>query len=142
MTDNKGAGEGNKRTDLRMSAYYYSFSPTGCYAIDRILSAVACAGKAFHHTDCWADECAPYDGHVGEKPIDWIQNAANDCSIDFKSAYEAGRKAERERNWKTVADLCGVNPHTKRPCIENVESKFWCPICKCAGSIRGGQDGE
>lgn len=51
-------------------------------------------------------------------------------------------KAERELNWKIVVELCGVNPHTHRPCIEKVDEKFWCPVCKCAGSIRGGQDGE
>lgn len=53
MTDDKGASEG--AIDLRMNAYYYSFSKTGCYGVDRILSAVACAGKAFHNTDCWTE---------------------------------------------------------------------------------------
>lgn len=57
-------------------------------------------------------------------------------------AYAAGRKAEREYNWKAVAKICGVNPYTHRPCIEKVEEKFWCPVCVCAGKIRGGQDGE
>lgn len=98
MTDDKGAGEGQaKREPLRMNAYYYAFSSTGCYEVDRILSAVACAGKAFHNTDCWTDECAPYDGHVGDTPAGWIQNAANDCAAVFKTIYEASRKAERER---------------------------------------------
>lgn len=98
MTDDKGEGEGPvKREPLRMRAYYYSFSETGNCEIDRILSAVACAGKAFHNTDCWNDECDPYFGHVGITPIDWIQNAANDCVTAFKSAHAAGRKAERER---------------------------------------------
>lgn len=60
----------------------------------------------------------------------------------WKKGFTAGRKAEREKNWKTVADLCVVNPHTKRPCINNVERKFWCPVCLCADFIRGGRDGE
>ena len=60
----------------------------------------------------------------------------------INSAHFEGRKAERDKNWKTVAELCGVNPHTHRPCIEKVEEKFRCPICVCAGKIRGGQDGE
>jgi len=58
------------------------------------------------------------------------------------SAFEEGRKAERDRNWKTVVGLCGVNPHTYRPCIEKVEEKLWCPICKCADAIKGGQDAK
>lgn len=124
MTDDKGASEG--AIDLRMNAYYYSFSKTGCYGVDRILSAVACAGKAFHNTDCWTEECAPYDGHVGETPIDWIQNAANDCSADFKSAYEAGRKAERER----CADICEQNAT-----CEGIAQKI-------KAHILGGQDGK
>ena len=98
MTDDKGVGEGPlQRAPLRMAAYYYSFSPTGIYEIDRILSAAACAGKAFHNTDCWTEECEPYDGHVGDNPRDWIQNAANDCATVFNAIYGAGRKAERER---------------------------------------------
>ncbi len=60
----------------------------------------------------------------------------------YSDGYNAGRKAEREMNWKNVAELCGVNPHTYRPCIEKVEEKLWCPICKCADKIRGGQDEE
>jgi hypothetical protein len=125
MTDDKGAGEGPlEHANLRMSAYYYNFYPTGCYAVDRILSAVACAGKAFHNTDCWTEECAPYDGHVGEMPIDWIQNAANDCSTDFKSAYDAGRKAERER------------------CAKIADGYFHARGRVVAKAIRGGQDAK
>ena len=60
----------------------------------------------------------------------------------FTSGFNAGRKAEREYNWKAVAKICGVNPYTHRPCVEKVEEKFWCPVCVCAGKIRGGQDGE
>jgi hypothetical protein len=65
---------------LRMNAYYYGFASTGVPEIDKILSAVACAGKAFHHTECWLDDADPYEGHSGETPVDWIQNAANDAA--------------------------------------------------------------
>ena len=66
---------------LRMSAYYYSFSPTGVPEIDRILSAVACAGKATHHTAYWNEESLPFPhGHEGNNPVAWIQNAANDAA--------------------------------------------------------------
>ncbi len=63
-----------------MDAYYYSFDKTGVPEIDRILSAVACAGKAYHHTECWNDDSTPYPGHEGETPAEWIQNAANDAA--------------------------------------------------------------
>jgi hypothetical protein len=66
--------------NLRMSAYHYNFEETGVPSIDRILSAVACAGKAYHHTECWNDETTPYAGHVGTTPVEWIQNAANDAA--------------------------------------------------------------
>jgi hypothetical protein len=64
-----------------MDAYYYSFTPTGNCHIDRILCAVASAGKAFHHTDCWQEETAfPYADCCGKTPMEWIQNAANDAA--------------------------------------------------------------
>lgn len=66
--------------DLSLDAYYYGFDQTGVLIIDRILSAVACAGKAFHHTRDWCDDATQYDGHKGQAPIDWIQNAANDAA--------------------------------------------------------------
>jgi len=66
--------------ELRMSAYYYGFTATGIPDIDRILSAVACAGKAFHHTEDWHQEAEPFRGHAGSNPIEWIQNAANDAA--------------------------------------------------------------
>lgn len=64
---------------MRMCAYYYSFKKTGVKEIDGILSAVACAGKAFHHTDQWNDSTDgwSYDCCIGETPIEWIQNAAD-----------------------------------------------------------------
>ena len=67
-------------TERRMEAYYYEFYPTGVDCIDKILSAVACAGKAYHHTEEWCKDCYPWDDHVGYTPVDWIQNAANEAS--------------------------------------------------------------
>ena len=66
--------------ELRMSAYYYSFEKTGVVEIDKILSAVAHAGKSFHHTDSWQDHsnAADYYSYLeGNTPEEWIQNAAN-----------------------------------------------------------------
>lgn len=68
-----------------MDAYYYSFKPTGNGAIDKILSAVACAGKACHHTEDWYAECGTYAGHTGSCQIDWIQNAASEAAESFNA---------------------------------------------------------
>lgn len=81
---------------MRMDAYYYRFTPTGAESIDRILSAVACAGKAYHSTSQWNDEddpIQPYEpSHRGVTPMQWIQNAA----IDAEAALaEAQRENER-----------------------------------------------
>ena len=63
---------------LRLSAYYFSFEPTGVPEIDMILSAVACAGECYHHTEQWNDDAAfGYEPHTGNTPVEWIQNAAN-----------------------------------------------------------------
>ncbi len=65
----------NENEQLNLYAYYYSFEPTGVIEIDRILQAVASAGKAYHNTDQWIEPA--YDG---KSPINWIQNAANDAA--------------------------------------------------------------
>lgn len=69
--------------DWRMDAYYYGFTPTGVKEIDRIISAVACAGKCFHHTADWRTNTEPYPHLRGEDPAEWIQNAANDAAKIF-----------------------------------------------------------
>jgi hypothetical protein len=69
--------------ELRMDAYYYGFEKTGVEAIDRILSAVACAGKSYHGTEYWNDESEAWPGHRGNSPVEWIQNAANDAAAAF-----------------------------------------------------------
>ena len=67
--------------ELRMNAYYYSFAPTGERAIDVVLSAVACAGKAYHHTEDWREATEPYErAHRGPTPCAWIENAAADAA--------------------------------------------------------------
>jgi len=64
---------------MRMNAYYYSFTPTGVEAIDKILSAVATAGKAYHHTDSWAEP-----DEKGMSEVDRIQAAAVEAAEAFK----------------------------------------------------------
>ena len=81
--------------ELRMSAYYYGFTATGIPDIDRILSAVACAGKAFHHTEDWHQEAEPFRGHAGSNPIEWIQNAANDAAKAASEIAALRRRAQQ-----------------------------------------------
>jgi len=76
--------------DLRMNAYYYSFQPTGVREIDMVLSAVACAGKAYHSTADWDDETPKYyDEFEGETPVEWIQNAADKAAAKFNKSFKA-----------------------------------------------------
>lgn len=80
---------------MRLDAYYYGFEPTGDEQIDRILSAVACAGKAYHRTESWGEEMsygtpngAPEPFLRGKCPVEWIQNAAIDAAQARKSASQ------------------------------------------------------
>jgi hypothetical protein len=63
---------------LNLTAYYYQFDPTGCEAVDRILAAVARAGKAFHHTDDWNEP----DSN-GRTPVENIQHAASEAAAEY-----------------------------------------------------------
>jgi hypothetical protein len=74
---------------FRLDAYYYDFGSTGLEVIDLILSAVACAGKAFHHTEQWNDDCSPYHDKLrGDSPAEWINNAAHDAAVAIRSYAE------------------------------------------------------
>lgn len=65
---------------LRMDAYYYSFEPTGVLAVDRILSAVASAGKGSHHTAEWNEPMRD-----GKSAVEMIQDAANAAAAEFRN---------------------------------------------------------
>jgi hypothetical protein len=98
--------------ELRMEAYYYSFDKTGVREIDLILSAVACAGKAYHHTDQWTEECT-WPGHKGETPVEWVQNAANAAAAALAAANKraANRLAveqERDKLREALAETLAV----------------------------------
>lgn len=84
---------------MRMDAYYYGFAPTGIANIDRILSAVACAGKAYHHTENWCDDCGPWEpDHPGQSPVDWIADAAFSAAEAQKALIEALEAARDAAN--------------------------------------------
>ncbi|MDF1807946.1 hypothetical protein [Hyphomonas sp.] len=94
--------KGSGKRPRRLEGYYIGFDPTGSHAIDKILGAVACAGKAYHHTECWEDETPPYDDHTGNRPSEWIQNAAIEAARliaaapDLLEALEAVSEALHE----------------------------------------------
>ena len=75
-------------SERRMRAYYYGFKPTGVEAIDLILHAIACAGKAYHHTDQWNEECSGYGECIGNSPIEWIQNAADQAAKQWPVPHD------------------------------------------------------
>lgn len=85
-TPTKPGRFGGEEWAWRMDAYYYGFGATGIAIIDRILSAVACAGKAYHHTDQWTSDCTPYEHLRGETVTDWIQNAADDAAAVLRAS--------------------------------------------------------
>jgi hypothetical protein len=75
----------------RMDAYYYSFERTGVGIIDRILSAVAIAGKGSHHTESWTDDDLAKYYDDGLTHIQRIQKAADDAAFILKAlAHDAG----------------------------------------------------
>lgn len=93
---------------MRMDAYYYGFDHTGHDPIDLILSAVACAGKAYHNTEDWMEKADPadYNGKLrGESMVQGIQNAAFDAS-NYILQLEA-RLAEEVKDrdhWRALAE--------------------------------------
>lgn len=77
MSDVVERAEAALSPDARMDAYYYSFRNTGLAVIDSILSAVATAGKAYHHTEEWGEA-----GTWDDKPTheSRIQSAADESA--------------------------------------------------------------
>ncbi len=95
---------------LRMNAYYYSFEPTGCYAVDKILSAVATAGKGFHNTEDWSEKWGD-----GPTCVEVIQEAANSAvntveGIEHLSAALAAAHALMDRYNETRGVAVGIAP--------------------------------
>ena len=98
--------EARAEEPFRMDAYYYGFDSTGVMEVDRILSAVARAGKAYHSTDQWAE-----DAYGEGSPENWIQSAANDAALE----WQVSRKPE--------AAPSAPHDHTGQP-------KVWCETHK------------
>ena len=89
MNNPTGAENARVQDDDRkarnLSSYYYSFSPTGCDAIDAVLESVASAGKRFHHTEEWNDN---YEG--SDSCVDEIQQTAHKAATALREAEQRG----------------------------------------------------
>lgn len=85
--------------DRRLNAYYFGFDSTGVPEVDAILSAVAYAGKGYHHTDEWGGG----ESRFGEdRPYgDVIQAAANEAANRWDHAAAI---AEAAREWRDTLD--------------------------------------
>ena len=81
--------------ELRMDAYYFGFDATGCRDVDLILSAVASAGKAYHHTSDWTEELPHHPHYDGNTPAGWVQSSAAKAAARIES-LTAERDALRE----------------------------------------------
>lgn len=66
--------------DRYLRAYFHTFEPTGCDAVDAILEAIAIAGKAYHNTMEWSEE------DLGAPNGYWalIQQRANEAARGVK----------------------------------------------------------
>lgn len=78
---------------LRMNAYYYGFRPTGEIKIDQILSRVAEAGKAYHHTSGWTD---PMIDDASRSYVDLIQEAADEAARELATQRAALIEQEKK----------------------------------------------
>ena len=87
--------------DARMDAYYYGFNRTEIGAVDAILSAVATAGKAYHHTDGWGEARTRWgdgrDDPSHEARIQDAANAAADLFRELLAALVVAAHADNER---------------------------------------------
>lgn len=83
---------------LRMDAYYYGFDSTGCEPVDRVLAAVALAGKLLHSTEGWGDDL--WYGDPG--PVEIIEHFARDAAIEVE------RLTAENQRLTTTSSIGGV----------------------------------
>jgi hypothetical protein len=96
---------------LRMDAYYYSFSLTGVLPVDWILSAVATAGKHYHHTESWSDD------DDGPSEADVIQSAAQSAAESFVDA----ERRSAVKALRTTAEIV-AHPHIQRLLLNRADA--------------------
>lgn len=94
-----------ERSALRMHAYYFGFTATGVELVDRILSAVAHAGKGYHNTSEWGeDNTESWGPFRGTSYAEWMQRAAEDAAAEMRRLG-----AERELLRAALVKLVGVD---------------------------------
>ena len=128
---------------FRLEAYYYSFEPTGVIEIDRILSAVARAGKAFHNTEQW-DE----DAYGKWKPVELIQTAANEAAKALEGLVSAptGDEAGESAAWDEFRDGPDYQPTDRYDVRSVFHAGFTArlpvvsvPSCECGSGVSRGE---
>jgi hypothetical protein len=99
--------------DARMDAYYYGFERTGVGAIDAVLSVLAYAGKAYHHTDDWQDDMSHDYGPIrkGESAADAIQRVANEAAAHLAAALAPLLQPQHDPGWFDLHESLCPLPH-------------------------------
>lgn len=105
--------------ERNMKAYHYEFDKTGFDTIDKILSAVACAGRAFHFTEDWNDEVEfGYGDHEGTSPVEWIQNAANEAAgVWNRCSVNTDKSSDPDKMAKMIAAARNDALHEAAECV-------------------------
>lgn len=97
---------------LKMRAYYHTFKETGEVGADRILSAVASAGKSAHHTADWGEEW------------DNIQNAAVETATEINALMDRLAEAEKKiSEWEAAPDFVKAGDGTLHGAIDYWQNK-------------------
>lgn len=110
---------GDDGPPLRMNAYYYGFNETKVRVVDEVLSAVATAGKMYHHTESWSDE----DGEpsYAEK----IQRAAEHAAKEIERLRSAVSTAREDLARAEACRRAHILPRQ----FEG-RTVLWCLLCK------------
>ena len=133
----------------RLNAYYFGFDSTGVPEVDAILSAVACAGKSYHHTDEWGDGKSRFG--VDRPYGDVIQAAANEAAnrwdhtaaiaqaareyVRVLDAWARGEGVSRAAAWYALTAAIEAERAEREPgctcvrCAPNYHLMRGCPTC-------------
>lgn len=88
-----------------LSAYYYAFEATGCDPIDRVLSAVAVAGKTAHHTEAWGEHgCDAEIQREAERAAQEVERLRGPLKEALGLAPRLARH-DRSHDWQRLAAI-------------------------------------
>lgn len=94
MTDIVERARAELDPDARMDAYYFGFKRTGIGAIDAVLSELAIAGKAYHHTDEWGEARTWTEGPSHESRIQAAADQAAELVRSLADVVEELRRRD------------------------------------------------